>query len=53
MPSLSKICPVCGYTDTTGQTDGEENRVSEALAGLENGLSTLRSLTEATYFARI
>lgn len=53
MPSLSKICPVCGYTDTTGQTDGEENRVSEALAGLENGLSTLRSLPEATYFAGI
>lgn len=53
MPPLSKVCPVCGYTDTTGQTDGGENRVSEALTELENQLSTLRSLPEATYFAGI
>lgn len=53
MPPLSKVCPVCGYTDTTGQTDGGENRVSESLTELENRLSALRSLPEATYFEGI
>ena len=50
MPPLSKVCPVCGYTDTTGQSDGGENRVSESLADLEKRLTTLRSLPESTCF---
>ena len=47
---MSKVCPVCGYTDTTGQSDGGENRVSESLADLEKRLTTLRSLPESTCF---